>query len=158
MGGYGSSRWGTAVPRMTTEGLLRLDVRVLAREGCLIGGTLGTIAWHCGDSVWATITTQVHADEPDILILEYNTLSRSRSWTPIHERIALDTTPCHYGGTRSWLMCPGCGNRRAVLFAVSGHFRCRACYQLAYSSTREHAVGQSNRRLTVRLATMIDSA
>ncbi len=158
MGGYGSSRWGSTVTRMTTEGLPRLDVRVLAREGCLIGGTLATIAWHCGDSVWATITTQVHADEPDALILEYNTLRSSGSWMPIQERIGLDTTSCHFGGERSWLMCPGCGQRRAVLFAVSGRFRCRGCHQLAYSSTREDAVGQSNRWLTMQRTTLLGSA
>ena len=142
MGGYGSSRWETTVTRMTTEGLPRLDLRALTRAGGLVPGTSTTITWHSSDSVWASITTQVHTDEPDTLILEYSTLASTGSWMPTRERIALETTSCQYGGERSWLMCPECSSRRAVLYAVHGKFRCRPCHRLAYASTRDPRGGR----------------
>lgn len=130
MGGYGSSRWGMTVTRMTTEGLPRLDVRVLAREGCLVFGTSAMISWHSGESVWASITTQVHADEPDTLILEYSTLASTGSWMPTRERIALETTSCHYGGER-------CYTQLAVTSAVG---------RATTLPTPVHEVGTANSR------------
>ena len=135
MGGYGSGRWGTTVTRMTTEGLPRLDVRVLARKGCLQPGTLATIAWENG----ATVTTKVTPACSDVVTLTYCAHAPTGSWLPIHEDVCLTRTPCTLGGTRAWFACPGCGICCAVLYALGGYFRCRVCHQLAYPSTREDA-------------------
>ena len=48
--------------------------------------------------------------------------------------IQLLRTPCHYGGSRSWFECPGCGQRCAKLYFSDGSFRCRTCLGLAYRS------------------------
>jgi hypothetical protein len=57
----------------------------------------------------------------------------------------LERTPQHYGGHRVWWICPRCGQRRAVLFGVSGsdgRFGCigshpnrpqHRCMDLAYT-------------------------
>ncbi len=137
MGGYGSSRWGMTLTRLTTDGLPRLDVRGLARDGGLAPGTSATITWHDEDPVPATITTHVPADEPDTLVLAYRILTDTGSEMSVHERIGPETTACHYGGVRAWFRCPGCHRRRAVLFGLDGWFRCRACHRLAYASTRD---------------------
>ena len=67
-------------------------------------------------------------------------------WEPIRQGVGLDRTPCPYGGSRPWFRCPGCFARRAVLFSVGGRFRCRACHDLAYGSTREGASERHRRR------------
>ena len=132
MGGHGSGRWGTAVTRMTLEGLPRLDVRVLARAGGLVPGTSATVTW--GGA--ASITTEVPFDDPHVVILAYCIRTHPNGRLSFNEQIPLLTTPCTFGGTRVWFACPGCGARCAVLYAFRGLFRCRACHDLAYASTR----------------------
>jgi len=83
------------------------------------------------------------------LVLDYATQAPGSAGEPVREAIDLETMPCHYGGERTWFRCPGCRSRRAVLFALGGRFRCRACHRLAYSSTRESAAARSYRRLVV---------
>ena len=51
--------------------------------------------------------------------------------------IFLLRTPCHYGGSRAWLSCPGCGRRRAKLHFCNGNVSCRDCHGLAYKSQLE---------------------
>lgn len=56
-----------------------------------------------------------------------------RTW-PRTQSISLLRTPCHYGSTRSWFGCPGCGHRCAKLYFCDGSFRCRDCHGLGYRS------------------------
>ncbi len=56
-----------------------------------------------------------------------------RTW-PRTQSISLQRTPCHYGGTRAWFGCPGCGQRCAKLYFCDGSFRCRKCHELGYRS------------------------
>ncbi len=133
MGGYGSTRWSMVVTRVSTEGVLRLDVRSLARDGCLLPGTSATITWSEG----ASITTEVGSDAPSVIILEYCVSTDGRLWLQVRNQIPLTTTPCIFGGVRDWFACPGCGGRCAILYALKGHFQCRACNRLAYASTRD---------------------
>ncbi|HEV2127703.1 MAG TPA: hypothetical protein VGR22_03695 [Thermomicrobiales bacterium] len=81
----------------------------------------------------------------DTLTLEYRTRGRGDAeWTPRTLRVWLEWTPCHFGGERVWFRCPGCLSRRAVHFSVGGVFRCRACHDLAYTSTREDAIERAH--------------
>lgn len=144
MGGFGSTRWDWHRTRQTTDPQLWLDVRLLARRGALAPGAWSTTAWTCRGEPSGDIT---HRAEADALILDYKVKGpRDADWQPVRERIQLDRTPCHYGGTRPWFLCPGCGRRRAVLFSVGGLFRCRPCHNLAYSSTRETPADRALRR------------
>jgi len=137
MGGYFSTRWGLHRTRPETDPLLALDVRRLKRDGALQPGALATQQWTRGGEPSGTIHTYVDARRPDFLILDYQTRDYGGPWVPVRELIQLITTPCNYGGERVWFACPRCWSRRAVLFSLGGHFRCRACHDLAYSSTRE---------------------
>jgi hypothetical protein len=132
MGGPGSSRWGITVTRMTTEGLPRLDVRVLARQGALRPGTTATVTWDSGASVTTTVTT----DAPDCLRLAYVVVDRRGVGRSVTARVPLLTTPGTVGGVRAWFGCPGCGRRCAVLHALGGRFRCRGCHHLTCRSIR----------------------
>lgn len=149
MGGYGSGRWGRRVTKGTTDAALRLDVRWLARQGYLTPASFGTylIVWSLGERRTGTILVRYDANRPDELRLIYHTRRHeSEPWAQVREAVPLDRTPCRYGGERIWFQCPGCVSRRAVLFSLGGRFRCRACHDLAYSSTREDVIGRHRRR------------
>ena len=151
MGGLGSGRWGWTRTRETTESLLWLDVRYLARRGLFAvrPGQLATdsVAWNRGGKPTGNITVVYAGDDPDVLTLDYRVrTSAGEPWVPVRERVRLERTPCRYGGSRPWFRCPGCGRRRAVLHSLGGRFRCRACHDLAYESTREDAGDRARRR------------
>ena len=118
--------------RVSTEGLPRLDVRVLARAGMLRPGTFATVWWNNDVS----ITTEVTSDDPPVITLLYCVSTPNKIWLSLRDDVGLTTTPCRYGSTRVWFSCPGCGSRCAVLYALGGRFRCRTCHRLAYASTR----------------------
>jgi len=147
MGGYGSTRWTWERTRHDTDPLLSLDVRWMKRSGYLRPGAFATVSWSCRGEPSGTIVTRMNRDG-DCLTLDYKTRANGETdWTPHQQPVWLDTTPCNYGGERSWFLCPGCHGRRAVLFSVGGVFRCRACHDLAHSSTREDAMERSIRRI-----------
>lgn len=151
MGGYGSSRWGWQQTRADTDGLLWLDVRTLARWGffSVRPGQIacGPVSWSRRGEITDWITVRYDGNDPDAVSLDYSTRPWGElAWQSVHERIALTRTACHYGGSRPWFLCPGCGSRRAVLYSVGGTFRCRACHDLAYSCTRESSTDRAFRR------------
>jgi hypothetical protein len=47
-------------------------------------------------------------------------------------RVDVVRTPCHFGGTRPWFLCPRCRDRKAVLYIVGGAVMCRSCGKLRY--------------------------
>lgn len=146
MGGYGSGRWQFERTRQDTDPLLSLDVRWLARIGALRPGALAFPQWTSRGEQAGTITTRAGHDG-DALTLRYRIQRPGEDWVPVEETVSLDFTACHFGGERPWFLCPSCGSRRAVLFSVGGRFRCRQCFDLAYSSTRENAQDRSFRRV-----------
>lgn len=51
--------------------------------------------------------------------------------------LRMDATSCHFGGNRSWLLCPmpHCGRRTQSLFINEhGRIACRKCFGLLYES------------------------
>ena len=145
MGGYFSTRWGSTPTRQDTDPLLKLDIRTVHKMGALQPGAVATHEWTSRGEPAGTITTIMSTTRP-ALTLSYSIRKPGENWQPIKETVFLDTTPCNYGGERFWFHCPRCHQRRAVLFSVDGYFRCRACHDLAYSSTREDAHERSIRR------------
>jgi hypothetical protein len=130
MGGAGSTRWDQTITRRPTDGLLRLDIRALARQGALEPGTSRMVRWDESASILVNPLTET------VLALRYAVINGSGKRVPVDEHMYIDTTPCTFGGERAWVRCPGCGTRRAVLYALHGLFRCRLCHRLAYASTR----------------------
>lgn len=47
--------------------------------------------------------------------------------------IQLAWTPCHFGGSRVWFVCPQCDRRVAVIYTIRD-LCCRHCYDLKYAS------------------------
>jgi hypothetical protein len=145
VGGYFSTRWGAEQVRQTTDALLKLDVRWLHRVEGLQPGATTVPSWSRQGQPSGSIVVTMDPDRP-VLILKYSTQRPGEDWQPVRESVWLDSTPCNYGGNRTWFLCPGCGTRRAVLFSVGGRFRCRQCHDLAYSSSREDPTERAIRR------------
>lgn len=144
MGGYGSTRWNWTPTRDTTDGLLWLDVRKLAREGWLQPGRASTQTWTRRGQPAGTINLIAGRDA---VTLDYRVKGpQDADWRPIRDRIPLAWTPCTYGGERAWFVCPGCQRRRAILYSAAGRFRCRRCHDRAYGSTREDDLDRLYRR------------
>lgn len=52
--------------------------------------------------------------------------------------VRLSWSPCHYGGSRPWFVCPTreCGRRVRKLYAAGTSLHCRTCLGLAYRTQR----------------------
>jgi hypothetical protein len=120
----------------TTEHYLALDVRRWQRDGVLTPGTMFQTTW-TGNGASIGVCA---ADDQVILI--YRHQMAGAEWTDREYPVRLDRTPCTYGGTRAWFLCPatGCGRRVAMLYlGPAGIFACRHCLKLAYPSQRKEA-------------------
>jgi hypothetical protein len=137
MGGLGSGNWHRWRLRPTVESLPEIDVRDLkGRGGHLIvrprdelaGGGRTYHYLRSGSSIWMY---------EDIAALEH----------ALGFVLALEATPCHFGGFRLWLRCPkqNCGRRVRSLFIGENGIACRKCHQLCYESQYG---GEIERRLT----------
>lgn len=141
-----SGRWNYEQTRIDTGGLLYLDAAALRRMGALAPGATAWQQWTNGrGETVGSIQTTMNATR-DTLTLIYRIREPGGEWQPVREAVPLEATPCNYGGERLWLTCPGCGSRRRVLYSVGGRFRCTACHDLAYTSTREDDLARSHRR------------
>jgi hypothetical protein len=78
---------------------------------------------------------------PDEIVLKYRSNGKK-----IADPIRLEYSPCHYGGTRVWFICPSCKKRRTMLFRGQ-YFRCRECLGLTYASLHEDKAERPLNRL-----------
>jgi hypothetical protein len=125
MGGCGSGR--RSYSKATTSDYHQVDVRRWQREGFLMAGRFFACRWGNIEVVAASTAR----GEPDRVSLcswqDRSTYSVRLAWTP-----------CNYGGSRAWFICPArdCGRRVAILYG-DGPFACRHCRQLAYDSQQD---------------------
>jgi hypothetical protein len=141
MGGPGSGRWSRWGTKDTVESCRCLDVRAWQRGHLLHSGLWFTTSWsNPQGEVVASIGVRVQHGR---VLLSYQVQRGEDAWQAIEEPVALTWTPCHYGGQRPWLLCPGvvqgrdCGRRVAMLYGTGRSFRCRHCANLSYESQRE---------------------
>lgn len=146
MGGYGSGRPGH---KDKVEACRSLDVNRLHREGCLTPGVSGGWSWSLDGERVASISMNC-ADQA--LTLVFRVRRGDSDWQDVRQTIALVATPCGFGGTRPWFVCPGivngtvCGRRVAKLHAGGRYFLCRHCYRLGYASQCERDFDRALRR------------
>ena len=127
--------------RHSLEDIARLDIRPIVREGdafafalCVNGQQIGSVFGHV---------------DRDTLSVFFD-LDGGGGWLDV----ALESTPCHYGGARWWARCPICKRRCAVLYLRASlaralaialsqdspggsgalYLACRACVGLPYDS------------------------
>ena len=165
MGGYNSGRWGG---RRTVEatGCLKLDVnavmrsvrRALDKAGAPPLGPGRALAFPALQWIWTK------DDEPEPFAaaevalrfdgtagtarLRYSIRHLSAETGPQAYAVAMEATPCRFGGWRWWWVCPETRRRCAVLYLPNGGrwFLSRAAYRLAYQSQREDAIGRAHRQ------------
>tara|TARA_R110002049_G_C9172824_1_gene562134 strand:+ start:3210 stop:3839 length:630 start_codon:yes stop_codon:yes gene_type:complete len=146
MGGYGSGRPGW---KSKVEDCRSLDVNRLHRAGCLAPGYSGGWQWTRDGERVANIS--MHSTS-QTLTLEYRVQQNGGDWQDVRQPIPLVSTPCGFGGSRPWFLCPGvvngkrCGRRVAKLHAGGAYFLCRHCYQLGYASQCEREFDRLLRR------------
>jgi hypothetical protein len=104
---------------------------------------VATVSWHRGNQSTGSILLSSHGDA---LTLTYRYRVHGGDWQDVTQSVALDWTPCRYGGVRPWFLCPRCSRRVAVL-AMDGHwFWCRHCYRLPYTSQQEGRIDRLYRK------------
>ncbi len=133
MGGYGSGRkWSS---HDTTDDYLRIDISCMGREGLLKTGVTRSLSWKRNGQQIASIGFRT---EDTRIMLMYRSRERGKDWESLEYPVYLERTPCHYGGSRSWFICPakGCGRRTAYLYG-GRIYACRQCYRLVYRSQRQ---------------------
>jgi len=150
MGGFGSGRPG-GFGRDTVESRRSIDVNRLHEEGCLEPGWCGGWRWTRDGEKVAWIGMRADADR---LHLSCRVRARGGDWQEVEEAVRVVRVPCHLGGERPYLICPGvvCGRRVAKLYGSGRHFLCRHCHRLAYASPgegeRDRALRRANKART----------
>lgn len=143
MGGRGSGRVAGHAGKCLAEDALPLDIRRLTRDGVLTPGRSFSWQWMTNGRTVASIYVKPEAWS---LTLSYSFTRHGQPAENINQTIALETTPCTFGGSRSWFRCPACCRRVAVIYGAGRHFACRLCKRLAYGSQNEDEHDRALRR------------
>lgn len=147
MGGFGSGRHGSG--RYVVERCLSLDVNNLHRDGCLRAGRLSSSRWTRNGKTTASVVLCAGHSQ---LILSYRARIRDGPWESVFETVHIVHTPCRFGGSRPYFVCPGvvdgvvCGRRVVKLHLVGRYFLCRACHRLRHASQTEDVIDRARRR------------
>src|SRR4051812_467987 len=104
MGGYGSTRWGWRSTRATTDAVLALDIRVLARHGFFTADhgdvVRGTISWTALGKERGRIGVAYAGATPQRITLHYLVHGPGEQMPKVTEPITVTRTACHFGGER----------------------------------------------------------
>jgi hypothetical protein len=150
MGGIGSGIWSRYASKSTVESKCAVSIHYLKKQGCLREGYNGTVSWSRNGEPCGSIGYRVKAN--GIQFSYRNRTSDHAEWENVELFIQFDYTACNYGNQRTWLLCPHCHKRVAVVYSEGKYFLCRKCSQLNYRSQHENyfdrqlSKAQSNRR------------
>jgi hypothetical protein len=146
MGGVGSGNWHRFDMKTTTDECQTIDVRHLHRNGLLRTGHSVSLRWSQAGKQIGSVGGVAHDDR--VTFFYRHREGMGGEWEDVRETVALEWTPCNFGGERPWFLCPGagCGRRVAVLYGPGRYFLCRHCYDLRYRSQREDSMYGALRR------------
>jgi len=102
-------------------------------------------SWPVGSEVKATD----EVPELDVRKLKLAGLIEARQ-EAVEGMAHLAWTPCNFGGSRPWFVCPGvgCGRRVAILYrSEPGQILCRHCCDLTYESQNVGELGRARLRV-----------
>lgn len=142
MGGFGSGghnkRWHAL------ETCRWLEIGVIARQGLLNNGALGTLGWKARNGNNASIGVRGGHSE---ILLKYQ-VSKDDLPQPliINEPVQIDWCPKHFGGQQAYFLCPKCCARIRKLFLFAYRFRCRRCHGLVHASSQEQTGNRATRK------------
>lgn len=140
--GSGGARYGAGRPSYKVKAgeLKSIDVRDFASLGYLDRDMAFSWHWQRGGKHSGSINIQVIARS--VLTLRY-TLTTNGEARDCADRVDLNYSPCNYGKSRPWLICPQCNRRLAKLYLRHARFACRHCQKVAYTSQSEDVVARS---------------
>jgi len=144
VGGIFSGRKPAQNTKPSPEEFITLDVRELRKEGGLAPKQSYNLhKYSCGlkMGILAVTTRQ------DRLSLQYTAVNEQNRQCS-SQSVAIDWTPCHFGGRRPWFVCPNesCDKRVAILYGPH-RFLCRNCHGIAYQSQRETEIQRLIRKM-----------
>ena len=134
MGGYSSGRYRER-NRGTVDAAIRLDLRVMRRQGFLVPGAVTS-----GIQRWTRVATGEESGSVRVSVNLSDPASGSLTvrfnlnGEPKVQTIDLVGVPMRYGGRRYYFICPRHGRRCEVLPSVGGVFASRQAHRLTYQS------------------------
>jgi hypothetical protein len=162
VGGLGSGSYYRSGSRDRVEDCLSLDVRSWRRDGWLEIGTDFITTWRRylrDSSIGVRVLGLDGAERAHAVELYYSRGPEGRK-EDVSYAVPLCWTPCNFGGSRAWFVCPGivngvaCSRRVAKLYLKGRYFLCRHCHNLAYLSQQEahrHAALRRCQRIRQKL-------
>ncbi len=134
MGGSSSGRYRER-NRGTVEGALRLDIRVMRRQGFLVPGAVmsGVQRWHLAATGQETGSVSVSVDLSET-VSGFLTVRFNLNDEPKVQTIDIASAPMRFGGRRYYFICPRRGTRCEVLPIAGGVFASRQAHRLTYQS------------------------
>ena len=145
MGGFGSGQYKHGKAKSCTAELPSFDVRYWKRRGYLVPDQHLRFQWTLRER--ANFLISVHV-ESDRITLHYLHRDHDQEWWNRADKVYLDWTNCHLGGTRPWFICPSprCEKRVTHLY-FRKIFACRHCHNLTYYSQKETELDRVARQL-----------
>jgi|SRR6056297_667333 len=117
--------------------LLRLEIGDLVAAG--LDRSNGTLGLKDGQGAHS-LPLFVEGDGDKIRVICH------AGWGDVYQSVPLTRTGCHFGGGRSWFLCPLCDRRCGILY-LKRQFACRTCSNLRYASQYESPRARMRRRL-----------
>jgi hypothetical protein len=138
--------------KTNTSEPLSFCIHYLSKHNMLKSGFSGTLTWSRRGMQTGCIGYACSGDAVRLTYTVTDTITQQK--TKHDYAVQLSRSACHFGGSRSWLVCPrvGCGRRVASLYMASGLFLCRHCHRLGYESQQ---VGSMD-RLTLKAGKVRD--
>ena len=144
MGGFGSGHYYRISKQATMEEHLKTNIGFLSKQGYLKSGVIATLSWSCGDEPRGSISMRAG---PSMITFSYTFTSYDKEPESVEQDIYITRTPCHFGGSRPWFICPICHRRVGVLVCAGRLFACRQCHHLPYACQMESRSDRASRRI-----------
>lgn len=138
MGGWGSGN--RIFKKQTVESCLRMDIKDLRPKEW---PSMGSLIWPLGNRDFTVFYTTEELFNAWLVSLDYSTWIPYRDIVPVSLTVITEDTYPHFGGRRSWFICPLCQeehHRRVKCLYLPPkrlNFACRHCHQLTYLSSQE---------------------
>lgn len=120
---------------------LKIDIRDLKKKGFKYGLEVsGTVNMESNGSFAFSI-------DQNNLTLMYTLRDDLDSLRTVRQEIDLHVSECHFGGLRTYFICPKCGRKVMALYFSTKYFYCRSCCNLTYKSQQEDKIDRALRRV-----------
>jgi hypothetical protein len=142
VGGPGSGNHYRFGAKHRVEDCLSFDVRNWRREGVLEPGRSTTQTWYRDGRKVSSIGVRAFRGAVE-LSYSVGPGGASGHKEDMRYTVPLTWTPCNFGGSRPWFLCPGmvnrvaCSRRVAKLYLRHRYFLCRHCHDLTYASRQQ---------------------